>query len=42
MTREERTEFILWHEGRLCELGYPIVIAIELRHARDRWLAGAK
>lgn len=42
MTRKERDDFILWHEARMRELGYPIQISIELRHARDRWLAGVK
>lgn len=42
MTREDRDDFIRWHEARLHELRYPISIVVELRHARDKWLAGAK
>jgi hypothetical protein len=42
MTRQERDDLILWHEGRMRELRYPIAVVIELRRARDRWLAGAK
>lgn len=42
MTRQERDAFILWHEHRMHECGYPLEVWRELSRARDRWLAGAK
>ncbi len=42
MTRDEIGEFRAWHEYRLIELRYPQAIKIELRRARERWLAGVK
>ena len=37
-----KAEFIIWHEARLDECGYPPALRAELRRSRDKWLATVK